>query len=137
LWSAFQFCRLFTVYVSISNVFCENAVVITVFVVTLGEKVVGSIFDCSRAQIEAEWLVSVALPVAHEHSVSVLKTPVFWFSVGGLLSACSGNIIKIVVDMMDDANRISYVTFSVFFFVFCSIYLQVMMIRGIRKNKRD
>ena len=77
------------------------------------------------------------MPVAHEHSVSVLKTPVFWFSVGELLSACSGNIIKIVVDMMGDANRISYVTFSVFFFVFCSIYLQVMMIRGIRKNKRD
>ena len=58
-------------------------------------------------------------------------------SVAELLSTCSGNVIKIGVDMMNDSNRVMLITCAVFFFVFWTIYLQVFMIRGVQTNKRD
>jgi len=119
------------------DVFSENSVMLIVFAVTLWEKAVGTIFECSRAQIEAEWLVSVSSIVTHEHSVSMVFSPVFWMSVAELLSTCSGNVIKIGVDMMNDSNRVLLITCAVFFFVFWTIYLQVFMIRGVQTNKRD
>ncbi len=111
--------------------FSENMAVMFVSVVTLSEKVAGSVFECSRVQVEAEWLASVSVRAVPGNSVRLVFMPVFWMSVSEVLSKFSGNLVKLGVDMADLANHSLWVTVTLLFFVVCAICLQVFMIQGI------
>jgi hypothetical protein len=136
LWSALQLFRLFIHHFSMSGVFSEDIGAIIILVVTLSEKVAGSVFECSRVQIEAAWLLSVSVRAAPQTVRSVFS-PVFWMSVSEVLSNISGSLIKFGIDMADLANHSFCIALALLFFLSCTVYLQAFMIQGILNKKLD
>jgi hypothetical protein len=137
LWSALQLFRLFIHHFSMAGVFSEDIGAIVILVVTLSEKVAGSVFECSRVQIEAAWLLSVSVRAAPPQIVRSVVSPVFWMSVSEVLSNISGNLIKFGIDMADLANHFFCIALALLFFLSCTVCLQVFMIQGILNKKLD
>jgi hypothetical protein len=135
LWAALQLCRLFIYRLSSLDTFSESIGVIFILVITLSEKVAGSVFECSRVQIEVEWIFSVSSLAVHGQSSHVVFSPIFWMSVSEVLSNFSGSLLKLGVGWADLASGHVFLTFAVMFLLICTICLQVFMIQGILSKK--
>ena len=137
IWCALQLFRYFVHYTSLLNFFSENIGVLLVTSITLSEKVVGSVFGSSRAQVEADWLVAVSVRSVLGQSISMLISPAFWMSTSELLNSLVGNLIKLSLDMANISNNYIYIVVALLFFLCCTIWLQAFMIRGILSKKLD
>jgi hypothetical protein len=117
--------------------FSEGISVLLITLITLSEKVAGGVFECSRAQVEADWLVSVSMRSVQGRRISMLSSPVFWMSASELLNNLASNLIKLCVSEADFSKHSVHIIFALLFFVCCAICLQLYMIQGIRHSKLD
>jgi hypothetical protein len=135
LWSALQCFRLLIYCISISDAFSDDVGVLIILFITLSEKVAGSAFECSRSQVEAEWLFSVSVYAARDQLVHMVFSPVFWMSVSEVLGNFSGNLIKLVFGSGIINCTIFFTASAVIFFVCCANFLQIFMIQDIQQKK--
>lgn len=132
-WCAVQFFRLFVYFHTSSGILIENTGIFIIFCITFLEKVAGGMFECSRIQVEADWLVSVSRRVVPDQPVSMVFSPVFWMSASEVVGSFSGNLVKLGVRDSNFVDDFIYISMAVLFAVFCTMSLQLYMFRCTKK----